>query len=283
MINFSGAYSLSIRKISGELVRRLMFTNLITDSGLNRIATGNWIDRIVIGTGVTAPDSEDTVLEALFLSTTDKRNETTISSGSAPFKKRYLTTYRFAAGDLDEDIEYSEIGCGWGDTALFSRSLIKDHDGEPTTIKMLDDEYLDVVYELTITHQAVDVPFSFVSGGVTYSGVVRAANATSGSIDTTAAISLTTGAIYDGAIGLESEFPAGSTESATVATDAYIADSHEITGNVRGINSELTQISAISWTLGGIACSYQASITPPLLTPTTFTLRLNVSSTWGRE
>jgi hypothetical protein len=146
---------------------------------------------------------------------------------------------------------------------LFSRSLIKDHDGEPTTIKMLDDEYLDVVYELTITHQAVDVPFSFVSNGETYSGVVRAANATSGSIDTTTAISLTAGAIYDGAIGLESAFPAGSTEAATVATDTYVADSNEKTGNVRGINSALSQISAMSWTLGGIACSYQASINPP--------------------
>jgi hypothetical protein len=118
VINFSGAYSLSIRKITGELVRRLSFKNLITDGGLNRIATGNWIDRVVIGTGTTAPANDDTELEALFLSTTDQQNETTISAGSAPFKKRYLTTYRFAAGDLDEDTEYSEIGCGWADAAL---------------------------------------------------------------------------------------------------------------------------------------------------------------------
>ncbi len=108
-----GRYSLRIcKKESGEIKRSLEFDNLITDGGLNRIANGNWIDRVVIGTGTTAPENDDTALESLSLSTTTQENETTISAGSAPYKKRYLTTYRFAAAALTAGVEYSEIVVG---------------------------------------------------------------------------------------------------------------------------------------------------------------------------
>lgn len=49
-----------------------------------------------------------------------------------------------AAGNL------SEVGMGWGNSNLWNRALIKDINGNPTTITILSDEYLDVVSEIRI-------------------------------------------------------------------------------------------------------------------------------------
>jgi hypothetical protein len=47
-----------------------------------------------------------------------------------------------AAGNI------SEVGLGWDNSNLWNRALIKDANGDPTTITVLSDEYLDVVSEV---------------------------------------------------------------------------------------------------------------------------------------
>tara|TARA_R110000850_G_scaffold275207_1_gene414176 strand:+ start:40949 stop:41809 length:861 start_codon:yes stop_codon:yes gene_type:complete len=56
--------------------------------------------------------------------------------------------YQFGQGVAQGNL--SEIGSGWGAgaTQLFSRALIVDGSGNPTTITVLADEYLTVTYEL---------------------------------------------------------------------------------------------------------------------------------------
>lgn len=130
------------------------FNNMVLDTGLQRIGTNsdymNWLH---LGTGVLAPHP----LQSSLQNPTYKGNtyapgkHTTsgvnIENPQAPYvwiKRVYRVTPR------GENRTYAELGVGWNDTTLFSRTLVKDPQGLPNTISVLGDEYLDVTYELRL-------------------------------------------------------------------------------------------------------------------------------------
>lgn len=145
-------FKLVARKASTEEITRETewFKNIVLDTGLNQMSVGTWIDRVRVGSGNSTPVASQTQLDNTIASTN------TILSGSDSVTKQTTTspyyvaakrTYRFTEGVAAGNI--SEVGCGWGDGLdLWNRALVKDLNGNPTTITVLSDEFLDVIVEV---------------------------------------------------------------------------------------------------------------------------------------
>lgn len=162
----AGRYKLTAHKVNsqGEIIQSRVaadwFPNLITDIGLDAIGGGTSdppINGCVVGTGNTTPANTDTSLVS-FLAGTGTVETTwagTSHTSATPYYISYTVTYRFAAGVAAGNL--AEVGmCGINNnyhdnsSNLFSRALIVDGTGTPTTITILSDEILDVTYEIDV-------------------------------------------------------------------------------------------------------------------------------------
>lgn len=142
-------FKLVVRKVQDNRISKETgwFNNLVLDSGLAQMSKGTWIDRCCVGTGNTAPSISQTALASFLASTTVVQTSSAgVQATASPYYSYALVTWRFAVGIAAGNI--SEVGLGWGSTNLWNRSLIKDANGNPTTITVLADEYLDVVSEI---------------------------------------------------------------------------------------------------------------------------------------
>lgn len=212
------------------------FPNLITDNGLNRMATmsvGTLCSACSVGTGTAAPQASDTQLQArLATRNNDQQYSRINSTGGAPYWTETQRRYRFSPGVAVGNI--SEVGVGPDSYnspnnevggSLFSRSLIKDINGNPTTITVLADETLDIFYKLRRYTDPSDVPFSINMGGTAYTGILRPSYLPSGGYEAMtpyeAGGSYYYGAIaFDGDIGTVTEGPSG--ESSTGQQNGYV-------------------------------------------------------------
>lgn len=121
------------------------FNNLILDNGLNLVFS-DYIYWIVgycsIGVGTAEPAVTDTSLTNHRFTT----GGSMLSAGNVSGIYRWATfKYRFNPNVAGT---YTEIGIGRASNNLFSKSLIKDSNGNPIAITLLSDEYLDVTYEI---------------------------------------------------------------------------------------------------------------------------------------
>lgn len=144
------------------------FENLITNGGLDRFGThaptnssgsnpedtwrGHALPQFHVGSGNTAPAVTDTALQTLVAS---------VNSGGPTRSANYATGYaqdiysaQFGEGVAQGNL--SEIGIG-NVTDLFSRALILDDLGNPTTITVLSNEFLTVYYTLRVNIPQSDV------------------------------------------------------------------------------------------------------------------------------
>lgn len=138
------------------------FDNLIVNQGLDQLADSNGsppaFGGCVVGSGNTPPLPGNTLLESFVAGTGTIQDAIRIENISvAPFYIGTRLTYRFgegvAAGNLSEvGIVIHNITvpptAPTGTTPLFSRALILDGGGNPTTITVLSDEFLDVIWEM---------------------------------------------------------------------------------------------------------------------------------------
>ena len=109
------------------------------------------------GTGNSTPVVSQTILDNQ-TGVSSSGIETYGSTTSSPYYGYKIFTFRFNQGIAAGNI--SEIGVGWSGTTplqLFSRTLIKDINGDPTTITVLADETLDVIYELRLYAPETDL------------------------------------------------------------------------------------------------------------------------------
>ena len=165
-----GFYKLEAVKIKGgvEYSRRPLtgwFPNLITNQGLDRMATYfDYVRHCQVGSGSTTPSNTNIGLVNRLAGTVAISASQAINNTS-PYYSWFKRVYRFAEGVAAGNI--SEVGIGWLDTGnnLFSRALILDTYGNPTTITVLSDEYLEVTYELRFYPLETDV-----TGNITLTG-----------------------------------------------------------------------------------------------------------------
>lgn len=180
----AGYYKLQVIRPDGTVRESGEFPNLITDIGLDRMGVGSYLTYCQVGAGSTAPTVTDTSLASFLAASNTKQSTSSGSTSSAPYYTWALNMWRFSAGTATGNI--SEVGVGWASGgSLFSRALVLDSGGSPTTITVLADEVLDVTYELRYYPPTVDdtgdVTFTGNLAG-TYDWIFRAANVTSNSV-----------------------------------------------------------------------------------------------------
>lgn len=167
----SGRYKLVAHKADGtSRVVADWFDNLILNAGLERLGTGGVVGTCVVGSDSTPPAVGQSSLFALVASTTTQQ---LLVTGTAPDNSYafYRKTFRFAIGVAAGNL--SEVGVGWTNTDLFSRALIRDDLGDPTTITILADEVLDVIYEVRLYVPTSDQTFVVNIAGVDYTFTLR--------------------------------------------------------------------------------------------------------------
>ena len=178
MIGMKGEYRFVVRDArTGNIKRETdWFSNLITDAGLNRLGTGGWRHSCHIGTGTTTPAGGDTALaaQAAVATNADIQSSTVSNSGAPNYHITTTVVWRFTAGQLNGN--YTEVGISWSGTTLFSRALIVDGGGSPTSITVTSSEFLDVYYRLSMVPDLTDHSYSVTIQGVTYTVTRRASD-----------------------------------------------------------------------------------------------------------
>jgi hypothetical protein len=225
-----GRFRLSAIGRDGVTVRRQTrwIDNLITNTGLDLCASDNTpFPQCKVGTDNTAPAATDTALGAQVATTSTQTSVGRTVNGSSPFDNHSTVVYRFAQGAAEGNL--AEVGVGTGDATLFSRALIVDGGGSPTTFPVAADEFLDVAYELIVYPPLVDdVDSITITGSGSHDTTLRASNLawarglyTGGGFIATADDGGSNNGInaYDGAIGAVTGSPAGSVDGGNNASD----------------------------------------------------------------
>lgn len=306
---FRGFYKLEAVRPDGR-VRLLAdwFENHITNQGLDQIGSAPVVNtsygipylntHCEVGTGSTAPTDTDTAIEAPVAMYPDSASSN-VEGGTKsyvagpPSYWKCVWMYSFptgvAAGNL---AEVGVGGCLSGDTHVrcFSRSLIEDSGGNPTTITVQADEVLRVTYELRLYFDTDDHAFSVVIDGVTYNGTKRRAGInTAASFDVaqtySGALTNVWLATYSGAIGSVTSQPSGSSgggiNGSSTTAQTYQAGTH-----YRDYSSNFS-LSQSNFAIAAILLNsphgqFQYSLSPSIQKDGTKTMRLDYRWSWGR-
>jgi hypothetical protein len=299
----SGWWKLSAVKKDTGVARELTdwFPNIITDVGLNRMGTAtDTLGFCGVGTGSTAPTAADTGLVAAVGARTGSIiNATSGSQASEPYYGWVNRTYRFGEGVAEGNL--SEIGIFNASTSgiMWSRALILDGLGDPTTITVLDDEYLDATYQLRIYPPLTDIEDEIIIGGVTYNYTLRASSVTgtnwhpspyTGGLGGGGVQSTSWHTAHAGVIGSITSSPAGVTSGVSQVLLASYADTSLeraytltwdlVTGNIGGIRSVTTSVGQNTpSTCGRFQIDFGAAIPKD----GTKILSLEFKHAWGRR
>lgn len=289
----AGRYKILVRKEDGSVKQETAwFDNLITDAGINRMGHGGVGTQAYVGSSSTPANVVDVALQSLVASTSSVINDVAGNTNVSPYYGWARRTFRFATGVATGNL--SEVGVGWG-AGLFSRAIIVDLAGNPTTITVLSDESLDVIYELRLYPPLADNTFTCDISGVTYTCVRRASRVTSESwapinIFGAGILGLYYITAFNGVIGSITTAPNGSTYSKNSAGFGVYTDyTYNITiplefglteGNVSGGISALELTQSGGSQTGG---SFQISFSPAIPKDATKTLNLTFQISWARH
>lgn len=263
------------------------FNNIVLDAGLARMSVGTWISRCCVGTGNTTPDVTQTALASfLASSTTINSTSTKLQTTTTPYYRGVTVTWRFSEGVAAGNI--SEVGMGWANTTLWNRALVLDANGNPATITVLSDEYLDVVAEIR------EYPTLSTTGSFSLVGKLGAAISThtyAGSpymttpVDTFAQITSSNLVIYSG-IKNDSVTAIPAT---TVGTTGSRSDSYPTSTSIQTVftcalatangthQSFIVQMNGLLGTL-----YYKFQISPTITKTSAQIMTYTTTMTWGR-
>jgi len=283
-----GKYKIMVGKKPGgiESEQRIVtdwFTNLITDGGLNHLGTNSFYNSskyCQVGEGSTTPSVEDVNLTDYVAYTQTKATTDTVDIPSL-YQQR-VTTYSFALGAAAGNL--TEVGVGWSSSEnLFSHALILDAEGSPTSITVLSDEYLTVVYSYRIYGLLADSTGSVTfTGNIagTYNWTLRHSIFSSGFLIYPFDFCINVRA-YDGSIGIIDSTPSGVSDY--LACTAYVSGS--LTTSVT-VSASITQgnfasgIKSIQFRLGDY---WQVEFDPVIPKTDQDTLSITFEMTWGRK
>ena len=286
-------YKLQVVK-NGEIKQESGWSkNVITNNGMNIVTSALWNRYCQVGSGSTPPTFTDV---ALVSKLADSNNAST-PTGSIDVDNRYLVgqkTFSFLAGAAAGNI--SEVGVGRSASGdLFSRALVVDSGGSPTSITVLSDEDLIVVWEVWMKQPTTD--FTGAIGGNNYT--IRAAR-----VDATVPAASQFGSYwnwaeyifeldesngaanaYTGAIGTITSFPGGTRSpcsSGGVVNADYVADSHERTAVVTFSTVQANfDIKSFSWVFG--PTFWQVEFENVIPKTAVQTLKFGVKLSWSRD
>lgn len=277
------------------------FDNLILDQGLNQMATlSTYLTWCQVGSGSTPPSVSQTALVSRIAGSNTRPSSDTLSTSSdAPYYVSVVRRTRFAEGVAAGNLAEVGMGTATSGTTLFSRALIKDAQGNPTTITILSDESLDVVYELRYYALPEDVTGNIVATGNiggSYDYIIRNASVTN--------------AAAGGSLGWG--LPTAQSQSTSNANGrgAYTTDIGPQTGVPAGSASGITEPTALPYTSGSFVLDrlitaslaqgnfvtglrsmvlklgigfYQIQFDPPIPKTAEDVVQLTLRLSWGRR
>lgn len=294
-IGVAGRFRIVAVKVDGSGERELApwFNNLIVDAGLNRLGTGGVGHLVRVGSGASAPAVANTSLEALVASTDNVTANDYNVHNTVPYYGYHRRTWRFPAGAAAGNL--SEVGVGWDASGnpIFSRARILDPEGQPTTITVLGDEFLDVTYEIRLYPPPNDIDFNLTINSVVYACKLRASLVNSG--QWIPQYLLSTGTLnqmfqisaFDGDIGTITQSPSGQgSNTLQVAQGAYANNSLK---RLLGVTAPLdawnfgTGIKSLSVApnFSTLGC-YQMSFSPAVPKNNAQVLNLGFEVSWAR-
>ena len=102
-IGLKGIFNLKFTNVKTGQIRELEFTNLILNSGLDRIAVGSFIGGCVLGSASSTPVVTDTSITSILGSSTTLQASGvgTANTSTTPYWCSYYWTYRFIEGVAD--------------------------------------------------------------------------------------------------------------------------------------------------------------------------------------
>lgn len=276
------------------------FPNLILDVGLREMGlTTNYLNHCSIGTSSVTPNASQTQLIGLLRTTST--NAVAEQSGANsddplnPYVWRRVTK-RFAPSGSNANISEIAFGSTANGSTAFNRALIKDSGGNPSTITLLGDEYLDVVYELRIYPPMQDITGTFTPTGIDAaprSYIVRPRG--QGGVLTTnlqagwsvgsmiSVVGNNWNAVHSGDIGAIFSEPSGTKvglNAASVMDPVGASGVYTLTvplgsGNFpTGIRSVVAAI---------VSCKYQFQFDPPFLKTADDVFTFSFRHSWGRR
>lgn len=265
------------------------FPNLITNGGLDQIgSSSNWLSGCYVGSGNTAPVDSNTALAALIGSTTDLAGTTASVLATTPYYGSRVNTYLFGPGVATGTL--AEIGVGASATALFSRALILDGMGNPTTVTVGAGESLTAFYEFRNYPPLSDVTGSVTINSVVYDYTLRAANVGTSiwepaSLGDQDGPSLLT--VYSGVIGAITGQPTGSSAAESSGADpAYTPGQYLNTRSSvfeSGVgNFAIQSMVATCGQTNGSMGQLQIGLSPALTKSNANVLTLTVQKSWTR-
>lgn len=299
IMGLEGKYTIVVRGPDGGIKKQLEFKNLILNNGLNGIGTNQasaWHTTVGLGTGTSTPAVGDTSLSGTIIST-----GTTQSNTNGVVASNYgwqIITKRFAQGAAAGT--WTEVGIGRATNNLWSRALILDGAGNPTSLVITSIDIVDIVYELRLYLSGADVTGSRTIGGVSTAYVIRPLMAIApdrlwgGSWMTATAWPGFSGNIGDGALGA-AYAPIGhianANEGSSASTAPYVNNSYTKVATTNygtnGANSAggITAIAPFAHgnASGGGITPFKCGFSPAIAKTNAQTLSLSFSYTWARR
>lgn len=282
----SGEYRIEIINKFGDVINDSgFFKNLITNNGLNlRATTANTALYCQVGTGSATPSFTDTTLSSYLAS--QSGSSTLSNSPSSPFYTQRSVTYTFPVGAVVGNITEIGVSPTSGSGNLFSRALILDGSGNPTSMTILSSEQLRVTYVFRIYAPLNDVTGTIDISGKSYSYTIRAGNLTSLSyFSTDYSESNASPAPFatNGSIGAITSIPSGTIVSISMSAGSYINGSYSINHTISASASQGNLsggISALFYTSGSI--SFQIGFSPAIPKTSLNAFSLTVNHSWSR-
>ena len=269
--------------------------NLITNTGMDFIGGAgtnpySFVAACSVGSGATAPAFTDVALQAR-IATTQTVNATTWGfTTSAPFYTWFRREFQFSAGAAAGVL--SEVGLtGNAGTPAYTRALIKDSGGSPTTITVLSDELLIVTYERRVYAYTDDI-----TATVTIKGVSTAITIRPSQIGTSSGMSpqgsVLWSDLWSGGYWYTGGSGAGSSTGKPSGTENYPSTSKTDHAYVNGtyyreqsMNLSITDLAGlnINGFVGRNACiNYQIGFVPSVAKTDSETVALRLRMSWAR-
>lgn len=304
-----GEYNLVITRADGTITETGWFDNLILDLGLDYMGTGTMdqsgntfnppmVANCQVGTGSSTPLVTQTGLDARVAGTSFNGFNTPYANTPrtvSPYEFLTTFTFPFAQGAVVGDI--TEVGVGPSGTAstLFSRALILDNGGSPTTVSLISIDQLTVYYRIKLYTPLTDFTGSVIISGDTYNYTGRQAGATNGGnmswhlcgyiVSSYGITAYAAGSTLGAITGYPTGAQALLGNTGTVTYSAYVPGTHyrdfTVSGGTTGGNVA-GGIQALLIRTIGDALQYQYILDTPIPKDNTKTLAITVRVSWSR-
>lgn len=287
----SGEYNICITKADGSIQETGWFDNLILNAGLDKLGSGTSpIGYCSVGSGTSVPSPTQTALDARLVTSTGyvTSAQSAVNSGSPLYQATLTYANVFSQGAVVGNISEVGVGTATNGTALFSRALILNNVGAPTTLTLVALDQLTVYYRIKFTPTLTESVGTINISGTSYGYTLRPSGidsfvAYTASLTYLASPVAPIAYITGSALGAITGSPTLSGYSGTGTNYPYVPGTYEqMTSLQWGITQGTVPFQAIKfgWAQGYIM--FQVRFDMPIPKSNTNVLTLAVKFSWSR-